>query len=419
MHLCKRFRLGLRFSALVWSACMLRIAVAAGIQVISPPAGSVIAPGQTFPVVVQTDPGSGIRMVRVVGAGFGLADFQRAPAAPFVLTAPKAILGAVEIRALGITAPEQGVFSDPVNLFIETTSAIEDMKVNLDDIEFLKLGEQFPLRITGVFAGEEFDITRSSRTTYSSDNSAVAYVSAGGIVTATGPGTARVSASYPSRVLSVNVTVTANSPPANNAPPVTHAVVVPPPNAAGWHHSDVQVRLLGVPAEGGAGVKEIAYRLEGAQPAPLFTAPSPSVISVMSPGVTRAIYRAADYAGNLEAERQITVRIDKSSPELRGMPATDCTLWPPNKKMVRVAVISATDSVSGVAAGSLLVSATSNEAQSAAGPDIIINGGTVELRADRLGTGKGRTYTISASVKDIAGNTTTAKATCVVPHDAR
>jgi hypothetical protein len=83
-----------------------------------------------------------------------------------------------------------------------------------------------------------------------------------------------------------------------------------------------------------------------------------------------------------------------------------------------VANITAADSLSGVA--SLSVTAISNEPDSGTGGgddpgDIIINGGIVQLRAERSPSGKGRIYTITATVIDVAGNTVTAVGSCSVP----
>jgi hypothetical protein len=68
------------------------------------------------------------------------------------------------------------------------------------------------------------------------------------------------------------------------------------------------------------------------------------------------------------------------------------------------------------------VTGTSNEPMDPNNPDIIISGTgtqprTVQLRADRLGTGTGRVYTLTTTATDAAGNTTTAVSTCTVPHD--
>jgi hypothetical protein len=100
------------------------------------------------------------------------------------------------------------------------------------------------------------------------------------------------------------------------------------------------------------------------------------------------------------------------------MPAPGCTLSPAKHQLVQVAVVTATDALSGVA--SLKVTATSNEPDSGTGGgdlpgDIVINGGVVQLRAERSPSGKGRIYTITAVAADVAGNSSTATATCTVP----
>ena len=50
-------------------------------------------------------------------------------------------------------------------------------------------------------------------------------------------------------------------------------------------------------------------------------------------------------------------------------------------------------------------------------PDVVIDGGNVWLRAERLGSGDGRTYTLNASVTDLAGNSARQTTACVVSHD--
>src|SRR5207247_10462843 len=89
-----------------------------------------------------------------------------------------------------------------------------------------------------------------------------------------------------------------------------------------------------------------------------------------------------------------------------GIPAPGCTLSPPKHQLVLAATVTATDSLSGVA--SLNVTALSNEPDSGTGGgdvpgDIVINGGTVQLRAERAPSGNGRIYTITATAIDAAG----------------
>jgi hypothetical protein len=106
---------------------------------------------------------------------------------------------------------------------------------------------------------------------------------------------------------------------------------------------------------------------------------------------------------------------DAVPPRITGMPASPCTIWPPDKRMVRVASIAADDPESGLVPDSLSIRVTSNEPVVAS--DITVVGGVVSVRADRLGNGSGRVYTIVAQATDLAGNTATARATCTVPHD--
>jgi hypothetical protein len=104
------------------------------------------------------------------------------------------------------------------------------------------------------------------------------------------------------------------------------------------------------------------------------------------------------------------------------MPAPGCTLWPPNHKLVQVADVKARDTLAGLAPGSFSVNAVSNEPSQPGDPDIVVSsddsgGFVIQLRADRLGGGNGRVYTVSATATDNAGNSATATSTCIVPHD--
>jgi hypothetical protein len=81
--------------------------------------------------------------------------------------------------------------------------------------------------------------------------------------------------------------------------------------------------------------------------------------------------------------------------------------------MVQVATIAASDATSGLV-GPAAVGVSSNEGSPS---DYSVAGGTVSVRASRSGGGDGRVYIITAHAEDLAGNTTTGTASCVVPHD--
>jgi hypothetical protein len=149
------------------------------------------------------------------------------------------------------------------------------------------------------------------------------------------------------------------------------------------------------------------------------TCPAARVLS--SDGITAlASGTAADRAGNQATAAFGPVKLDKTPPVFSEMPGAGCSLWPPNGKMVHVATVSAADATSGLATGSFTITGTSNEPPSASQISIVPNGNggyDISLQADRLGTGTGRVYTLTATAKDLAGNVATATSTCTVPHD--
>jgi len=204
----------------------------------------------------------------------------------------------------------------------------------------------------------------------------------------------------------------------DDLPPTTTMTSSPQPNGLGWNSGDVAVTISAEDNEGGSGVKEITYILNGGTP--ITTSGGEASLLLADEGVAELFYFASDQAGNVEPAKNDIVRIDRTLPIISGLPAPNTILWPPNKKMVTVAVISAQDAISGLAAFS--VDVVSSESASAGAEDVIILGNgtgprTVSLRAAREGNGPGRIYTITAMATDKAGNTVTAVSTVLVPHD--
>jgi len=111
---------------------------------------------------------------------------------------------------------------------------------------------------------------------------------------------------------------------------------------------------------------------------------------------------------------------DNIPPLISGMPPVGCSLWPPNGKLVQVATVRAVDPESGLAVGSFRIAGSSNE-ESGANDILITPDGfgafVIKLRADRLGKGAGRVYTLTATATDLAQNSSTVTTTCTVPHN--
>jgi len=210
--------------------------------------------------------------------------------------------------------------------------------------------------------------------------------------------------------------------------PVTTAAVTPPPNANGWNQAAVNVSLEATDQASGlndtpAGwVDQLQYSLAGAQTGTETVVPGHfASFGVAAQGVTTVTYSATDAAGNEEGSRTLEVKIDATAPVLSGLPSEDCTLWPPNHTLQQVAVLSASDAVSGIAPGSFEVHAASNEPLDPS--DVVVTEDAegrlvVELRAERSGGSKaGRVYDLSVNARDLAGNAVSGTARCTVPHD--
>jgi hypothetical protein len=190
----------------------------------------------------------------------------------------------------------------------------------------------------------------------------------------------------------------------DSTPPVITPTVTGTQGKNGWYTSGVTVNWTVTDPESGIASS---------------TGCGSATLSADTPGTTLTC--TATNGVGLTASQTVTIRIDRTPPQIQGLPAPDCTLWPPNGKLVQVAVVTAGDSLSGLLPFSLLVTGASNEPADPKEPDIVITprssgGFVVELRAKRLGGGTSRIYTLTAAAEDLAGNRASATAQCRVPH---
>ena len=188
--------------------------------------------------------------------------------------------------------------------------------------------------------------------------------------------------------------------------PVTTAELGPSPFNGWYHNPTVTLRA----SDKDLDLDHTEYLLDSGGGWATYAGPFP----VTGDGEHTLQYRSVDKLGHVESVQSLTFKIDATAPVISGLPA-QCTIWPPNNKLVEIASVTASDNASGVAPNSSSVNVVSNEPTNAS--DIVIKGGTVQVRAQRLGNGTGRTYIITAQVSDIAGNAAGATATCTVPHD--
>jgi len=99
-----------------------------------------------------------------------------------------------------------------------------------------------------------------------------------------------------------------------------------------------------------------------------------------------------------------------------GAAADPSALWPPNHKLVNVAIdYTATDSCGAAAPVTCSLSVASNEGSSADWQ--VVDSHHVLLRAERSGGDSGRTYTVTITCTDTAGSSSSSAVTVSVPHD--
>jgi len=116
---------------------------------------------------------------------------------------------------------------------------------------------------------------------------------------------------------------------------------------------------------------------------------------------------------------------DATPPTITSVTASPNVLWPPNHKMVAVTITIVAADDSGPVPTCRIISVSSNEPADGSGdghaaPDWEITGPlTVNLRAERSGSGSGRRYTITVECTDSAGNSATASVIVTVPKSRR
>ena len=129
--------------------------------------------------------------------------------------------------------------------------------------------------------------------------------------------------------------------------------------------------------------------------------------------------------GMADPPRPRIVHRDTEPPAFKTLTASATTLWPPNHRMVPVSLDVALVDLLDPAPTARIIGVSSNEPNDGqddgnTSPDWEITGPlSVNLRAERSGSGSGRIYTIHVEARDAAGNTTQQAVTASVPVERR
>ena len=145
-------------------------------------------------------------------------------------------------------------------------------------------------------------------------------------------------------------------------------------------------------------------------------------------GDTTVTFTATDDSGNSISKSMVVHVVDTTPPDISVTVSPDM-LWHPNHKMADITASVTVSDICDAAPTVVLASVTSNEPDNAKGngdgntvndiqgADIRTEDYEFQLRAERAGKGDGRIYTIVYMVTDASGNSASASATVVVPHD--
>jgi hypothetical protein len=147
----------------------------------------------------------------------------------------------------------------------------------------------------------------------------------------------------------------------------------------------------------------------------------------LSVGSHEITLKVTNRFGETDTDELIVQVTDSVAPHL-SVSLSPTTLWPPNHRMVEVDAVLSAEDLCGPP-DVLLASVSSSEPDNAVGTG---DGDTVNdiqaadvgtpdfefsLRAERSGSGDGRTYTVTYTAADSAGNESSAMAIVDVPHD--
>lgn len=358
--------------------------VSDALRIISPADGSVVAPGETITVELSIESGLFFDAVQVIGEDIGISEPRSAPPFQFSLTIPNNIIGPRKLTALGIIGSEDGVFSRPVIIDIETDQGLATLSVSPSQIDFQFSGEQMPLSVTGEFAdGTGLLITQSTRTNYSSTDTAIAMVDAAGLVTAVGAGMSNIVVRYDNQSVSVPISVPQTIPGDLDGD-------------GDVDQDDLNIILDGL---GQAAVGSFDAR------------------DLNRDGMIN--FQDAEQIELVCTRECATINIP---PDVSQARPSITSLWPPNHKMVLASVLGVTDS-DGDPVTIRIELIRQNEPTNGLGDaDTCPDGqgvgtSSAQLRAERSGTGTGRLYTIFFTAEDSRGGTSLGTVKVCVPHD--
>jgi len=196
-------------------------------------------------------------------------------------------------------------------------------------------------------------------------------------------------------------------------PPMTTTMVTGTLGTNGRYVSDVQMTLVATDNDGGSGVKEVHYSIDGTD---AIVSECSTSFSIVSDGTHTVTFFAVDNEGNAETPQVMTINIHKA--ESSDLDEDSACFWPPNHKMVNVKIRGWVTHW-GSEIDSTIITVTDKYGIHKMPP---LHGfeHAIPLESWREDTDmEGRWYAFTVVVTDKAGRQSKKTKTVCVPHDKR
>jgi hypothetical protein len=169
------------------------------LKITEPKEGAVVSSGQTLDVVVEARPERAFQVVIIIGWDpIGFSDGHPVPPSHFPLEIPANTQpGRYCITADGTLEPGKGVSSEPVGIQVEHSGTPLSLKAEPSILYIQGVGDERRVAAVGEFSdAKRIYLDKSIYVRYDTDNPNVATVSPDGRVSATGPGSTKITIRY-------------------------------------------------------------------------------------------------------------------------------------------------------------------------------------------------------------------------------
>lgn len=165
--------------------------------IVSPPDGSIVAPGEVMHIEVRLPPGGAYKSVAIVSP-LGFSDIAKSPPYVVTLKVPSDVaLHAESITVLGAVEGKNGEILARMTVDVERPDMPREIWSDWKHLILGSPGEEIHLTIGATFAdGQSYDATESSFVKYRSADPKIATVDEDGLVRSVGPGETWIWAIY-------------------------------------------------------------------------------------------------------------------------------------------------------------------------------------------------------------------------------